>query len=732
MTSSSKEDLRVDGDINNQTQSVIILTLAAGAMGAVNFAFGLFVARLAGEKAWSAVAPMLAAGTAGSFVGLGFEYAVSRAIVLRYRMRIVMRWAALACVSGTVLIVVSRGLSTPVARFLHLGSSEPVELSTALFCITVLAAFPSGLLVGQKRFAALATMGIIGSLSRVGFLWATSGSWVNRSLSASVAATALAALAMLALGLRRGIGGQPAAARSNSPVFGRYALGGAAAQLALWAIMVAPVVAARHFLPLRNAGELATVTFVASGLVYLAAPVATVFFPAMVADPSRALVIHGLAGSVAIVLAGGAVVIGVGPYLISLLYGRTQAHLTTLLALGALAVLAQTVSGFLAWAALARRKQVRGVLVGCAAALPLVGLLALWHSSAGALLVGSLPATAALGAVCSLFRGLTPPAVPVGLIPGGDCQVLKPSSRILGVPRPSTPVSVGIMAYNEEGTVGEVVRRFLDEPPGLVEVAEVFVVASGCSDTTAAVARQAGRSDPRLSVVEEPQRNGKLAAISVFFRKASSEIAIVSGADTIPEPGALQELCRPLVDSADVGMAGPRVIPLPRVNAAQRLHEILWELHHRVALEAPKLGEIVAIRHRGLALYAVAGCDEVIMEHAVSSKGLRLAYAPGAVVHNRSPATVREYYLWRQRLAVQHYCAASNGMRVSTMSWSRCSTVAVSLIVDEPGALIGLATCGILEIFARVSGSRAARHGATMAVWDPTVSTRTRTVSSVR
>ncbi len=699
---------------------VIVLTLAAGAMGAVNFAFGLIVAKLAGESTWSAVSPMLAAGTAGSFVGLGFEYAVSRVVVRRQPLRVVGWWATAIGIAGLLLTGLAGVLSGPIASFLHLGSSMPVELSTGLFCVTVLAAIPSGLLVGHRRFAMLAALGVLGALTRVVMLWAVGGTWVNRALVASIVGTLIGAVMMTLGGCRRSIGTTVEGGQEVARL-GRYAFGGSAAQLALWVTMVAPVVAARHFLPLRTAGELATVTFVSSGLAYLAAPVATVFFPAMVADRSRALVRRGLALSAAVVVGGGALMVAIGPPLLVVLYGSRQSHLTLLLALGATAVLTQSTSGFLAWAALARCQRIRGVLAGCAASLPLVGLLALWHSSAGALLVAVLPSAAAVGVVSSFVRGLTP-------------SPLASSPRALPVSGCSPPVepvavSVGIMAYNEQGSVGDVVRRFLEEPAGIVRVAEVVVVASGCTDATAAAARRAGVDDDRLVVVEEPQRNGKLAAVSLFFQRATSEIAVVSGADTLPERGALQELCRPLVEDAEVGMTGPRVMPLPGSNCAQRLHQVLWELHHRVALEAPKLGEIVAIRHRGLALRSVSGCDEVVMEHAVSSCGRRLTYAPGAVVHNRGPVSVGDYFRWRKRLAAQHCRAARHGMRPSTMSLSLCVGAAISLFVDEPGSLLALVACAAIEVIARAGGRRAARRGQDFLTWAPSLSSRVQALS---
>jgi biofilm PGA synthesis N-glycosyltransferase PgaC len=725
----------------------VVLVVSAAAVGGINFGFGLLVAALAGERTWSAVAPMLAAGTAGSFAGLGIEYAVTRSVIAQTSWRVALGRVRPVAVSLTALVAVSVLVAAPIARFLHLGEVLPVPLSVSLFAASVLAAGPSGLLVGQRRIVELAAAGTFAALVRIGLLWVLPGTWVDRALAASVGSVALGAAVMVVVAARSVVprhrlpttaGGGCEDRLATKRDFGRFAATASGAQVVLWMTVVAPVVVARHYLPLRTAGELATVTFVASSLAYLAAPVATAFFPLMVVDRSRSLVRRGLLLSSAIVLVGAAGLVVAGPPVLRALYHAQQPHLELLLVFGAAGVLVETVSGFLVWAALARHDAVRTVTAGSLGAVPMIGLLWLWHSSAAAVLVAALPSTALVGTVAATagrragrHRQSDGPGRPgeVGGTVGGYPDLRR--GHLASMSGAAVPVSVGIMAYNEEAGIGAVVRRYLAEPIGGVAVDELVVVASGCTDRTVQAARAAAQGDPRVTIVDEGARAGKLAAVERFLAIARNELAVISGGDTLPEPGALQALCRPLVEDPSVGMVGPRVVPLPGPEPGRRLHGVLWELHDTVARRAPKLGEVVAVRRRAcLELPWTAGCDEVVLEAAVCSRSLALAYAPEAVVRNRGPATIAEYVAWRRRLAAQHHAAAGHGHAPSTMQLHRCLKAVAAHAAQHPAEVPWLVGCVAVEVFARLAGWHDFAGGRHELVWTPTRSTRDGAISA--
>ncbi|MDV6374555.1 glycosyltransferase family 2 protein [Deinococcus arenicola] len=110
------------------------------------------------------------------------------------------------------------------------------------------------------------------------------------------------------------------------------------------------------------------------------------------------------------------------------------------------------------------------------------------------------------------------------------------------MPHPSAPqtpsVAVVIPAYNEAGTVAEVVRVALELTP------QVVVASDGSDDETAAVARAAG-----ATVVELPQNGGKGAALSAALNATNAEYIVMLDADlTGLTPDHLNRMLRPVLD----------------------------------------------------------------------------------------------------------------------------------------------------------------------------------------
>ena len=82
---------------------------------------------------------------------------------------------------------------------------------------------------------------------------------------------------------------------------------------------------------------------------------------------------------------------------------------------------------------------------------------------------------------------------------------------------PALTCSVGIMAYNEERNIASSINAVLAQEMTSGEIAELIVVASGCSDRTTDIVVSLARDEPRLHLVVEEQRAGKASAINEFI-----------------------------------------------------------------------------------------------------------------------------------------------------------------------------------------------------------------------
>ncbi|THF88155.1 glycosyltransferase family 2 protein [Deinococcus sp. KSM4-11] len=105
---------------------------------------------------------------------------------------------------------------------------------------------------------------------------------------------------------------------------------------------------------------------------------------------------------------------------------------------------------------------------------------------------------------------------------------------------PDARIAVVIPAFNEEGTVGEVVRVAREFTP------DVIVASDGSSDRTAEVARTAG-----ATVVELMENGGKGRALGAALDATDAPFIVMLDADlTGLTTGHLDALVRPVVDGS--------------------------------------------------------------------------------------------------------------------------------------------------------------------------------------
>jgi glycosyltransferase involved in cell wall biosynthesis len=127
-------------------------------------------------------------------------------------------------------------------------------------------------------------------------------------------------------------------------------------------------------------------------------------------------------------------------------------------------------------------------------------------------------------------------------------------------------LSVVVPCYNEERTVLELLDRVLASP----WVAEVLVVDDGSTDRSRELL--ASIPDPRVTVILQPQNQGKGAALRAGFGRATSEYVIVQDADLEYSPSEYGLMLEPLeAGQADV-VYGSRFL-------GGRPHRVLYFWH---------------------------------------------------------------------------------------------------------------------------------------------------------
>src|SRR6185503_19931531 len=87
--------------------------------------------------------------------------------------------------------------------------------------------------------------------------------------------------------------------------------------------------------------------------------------------------------------------------------------------------------------------------------------------------------------------------------------------------------TVGITAHNEEANIAQILRAMLSQRLHAVEITEIIVVASGCTDRTEEIVREFATQEPRIQLYVQEKREGKTSAINVFLSHAKENICVL-------------------------------------------------------------------------------------------------------------------------------------------------------------------------------------------------------------
>ena len=290
-------------------------------------------------------------------------------------------------------------------------------------------------------------------------------------------------------------------------------------------------------------------------------------------------------------------------------------------------------------------------------------------------------------------------------------------------------VSVGVITCNEEATIGPLLEAFSAATGSDFTIAEIIVVSAECRDQTDTIIQQLAARDPRIRLITEPKRRGKSAAINTFLAaRSKSDFTLLSSGDVLPAPDFLPRILATMADPS-VGMAGGRPVPLnSRRTLTGRMAHALWELHHEVALRSPKLGETIVFRSTLVtAVPEESPVDEASIEQTIRAGGWEIRYVSEALIENRGPDTLAEWFSQRKRIAYGHaWLKNSSGYAVSTDSSSTVVSLLLGYILRHPGEILTASILVGFEIAAKISARMDFDRGNKYRIWDIAASTKSR------
>jgi cellulose synthase/poly-beta-1,6-N-acetylglucosamine synthase-like glycosyltransferase len=278
--------------------------------------------------------------------------------------------------------------------------------------------------------------------------------------------------------------------------------------------------------------------------------------------------------------------------------------------------------------------------------------------------------------------------------------------------------SVGITAYNEEANIGRLLQAVIDQRLYTVEITEIIVVASGCTDRTEEIVREYMEREPRIRLYVQEKREGKTSAINVFLAHAREKICVLESGDTLPRDDTVEKMVVMFRDPA-VGMTGAQKVA---VNTPDHIVGLLshlrLQMEHQLCLEIPRLGELIAFRKVFDQMPLDVAMDEAFVEAFIIRRGMQVRYAPDAVVYNMGPETVGDFVRQRRRNYAGHlYLKDKYGYRVSSLQNTRVVRIALGEVWGAIQLVTTLGVLAALEAVSRVLGA-----------WDYRVKKKTHTV----
>jgi poly-beta-1,6-N-acetyl-D-glucosamine synthase len=288
------------------------------------------------------------------------------------------------------------------------------------------------------------------------------------------------------------------------------------------------------------------------------------------------------------------------------------------------------------------------------------------------------------------------------------------------------PLSFGITAHNEEAVIGQLLQRVLNQRLQTVQISEIIVVISGCTDRTEEIVRQKMALDPRIQLLVQAKREGKASAINLFLQQATHEVCVLCSGDLLPELDAIENLTAPFADP-DMGMTGSHPVPVNDAGTFMGFAaHLLWGLHHEMNMAGGfKAGEMVAFRRVFTRIPGHTAVDEASIEPIIRAQGYKVQYIPHAIVRNKGPETIADFLRQRRRIYAGHLDVQQMlGYAVSSMSGGQVLKLFLKNLDWRPRPFVWSWAVAFLEAYGRWLGKRDYKNKRNHTVWEIATTTK--------
>ena len=267
-------------------------------------------------------------------------------------------------------------------------------------------------------------------------------------------------------------------------------------------------------------------------------------------------------------------------------------------------------------------------------------------------------------------------------------------------------VSIGIAAYNEEKNIKRLLDSIRTQRLKRVKIAEILVISSGSTDKTNYILSTYKKRYKKIQLITQPKRLGKASAVNLILSESHEEIIVLMSADILLKPDSLEKLVMPL-SKPIVGIVGSRPVPLnDKSTFFGYTAHLLWDLHHKISLNAPKMGECIAFRKVFKQIPILSSVDEANIEPLIRGQGFRSVYQPKAVIYNMGAQNFKDYIARRRHIYAGHLATRHEySYSVSTISGMKILLLIIKNFRLTWQFILWTPLVILLEIYARLLGA---------------------------
>lgn len=217
-------------------------------------------------------------------------------------------------------------------------------------------------------------------------------------------------------------------------------------------------------------------------------------------------------------------------------------------------------------------------------------------------------------------------------------------------------ISVAILAFNEESSIGGLLDAVGAARMSGHRLAEVIVYDDGSTDATAAIVAAASRRDPRIRLLRNARREGTTVGMAALARAAAGEAIVRLDADTTPGADAIERLADAIARGASVAVGANEPVLERRTVAslsAAFATSVVERLKATRYTEYYAVGRLVA--YETVALRRLEFPPHIINEDHYAAirivrSGGNAVFEPAARCRFRVPHTFRDYWNQSRRI----------------------------------------------------------------------------------